>query len=68
VTLIHTATGTESAPYDVSETMIPRPFNCSTRYGISAATPTSDTSTPSAGLSNLRTKKSACEWSWCSVA
>ena len=58
----------EIAPYDAVETMMPSPFSCSTRYGISAATPTSATSTPSAGLSYLREKK--CDWdtSRCALA
>ena len=53
----------EMAPYDASETMIPSPLSCSTRYGMRAATPTRETSIPSAGLWYLEMKKSACETS-----
>src|SRR5258706_13274044 len=53
----------EIAPYDAVATMMPSPFSCSTRYGINAATPTSATSTPSAGLSYLREKKCDCDTS-----
>lgn len=56
---IHTAAVDETDPPDVAETMMPRPFSCSARYGIIAATATTDTSTPSARESNLATKKSA---------
>ena len=38
------------APYDDSDTMMPRPFSCSTRYGMSAAILTTATRFPSAGL------------------
>src|ERR1700761_48873 len=58
---IQTAEVDEIAPYEVVATMMPSPFSCSTRYGISAATPTSATSTPKAGLSYLRAKKCGCE-------
>src|SRR5258708_33890591 len=53
----------EIAPYDAVATMMPSPFSCSTRYGINAATPTSATSTPSAGLSYFREKKCDCDTS-----
>src|SRR5689334_22393314 len=58
---IHTAAVDEIDPPDVDETMIPRPFSCSERYGIIAATATTDTSTPSARESYFATKKSACD-------
>src|SRR3954451_14192096 len=35
-------------PYDVCSTMIPSPFSCSARYGIIAATATTDTRIPNA--------------------
>jgi hypothetical protein len=41
--------------------MMPRPFSCSARYGIIAATATIETRTPSPRESNLATKKSAWE-------
>src|ERR1700709_1371068 len=58
---IQTAAVAEIVPDEVSETMIPRPFSCSARYGIIAATATSDTMIPSARESYSETKKSACE-------
>src|SRR3954447_14697441 len=58
---IHTAAVEETDPPEVCETMIPRPFSCSARYGIIAATATTDTITPSARESTFATKKSACE-------
>ena len=48
--------------------MIPRPFSCSARYGIIAATATTETSTPSAREPNLLTNTSACETSLRGVA
>src|SRR5689334_5778749 len=57
----HTAAVEEIVPDDVDETMIPRPFSCSERYGIIAATATIETITPSARESYLATKKSACD-------
>src|SRR3954447_14569709 len=58
---IHTAAVDEIDPPDVDDTMIPRPFSCSERYGIIAATATTDTMTPSARESYFATKKSACD-------
>ena len=58
----------EIAPYDAVATMMPSPLNCSTRYGISAATSTSATSTPSEGLEYLREKKCGCDISRCAFA
>src|SRR3954452_3710282 len=58
---IQTAAVEEIEPPDVDETMIPRPFSCSERYGIIAATATTDTITPSARESYFATKKSAWE-------
>src|SRR5689334_458263 len=55
-------------PYEASLTMIPNPFNCSTRYGMHAATLTRATRTPSEGMSYLRMKKSACDTSLFFVA
>src|SRR3954452_4896954 len=57
----HTAAGDEIDPPDVDDTMIPRPFSWSERYGIMAATATTDTITPSARESYFATKKSACD-------
>src|SRR4051812_23687075 len=65
---IHTAAVEETDPDDVCDTMIPRPFSCSARYGIIAATATTETSTPSPRESYLETKKSACESSLRGVA
>src|SRR3954471_1713861 len=56
---IPTAAVDEIDPPDVDDTMIPRPFSCSERYGIIAATATTDTITPSARESYFATKKSA---------
>src|SRR3954452_16120670 len=58
---IHTAAVEETDPPDVCETMMPRPFSCSARYGIIAATATIETITPSARESNFDTKKCACD-------
>src|ERR671922_379595 len=58
----------EIEPYEVCETMIPRPFSCSARYGTIAATATSETTTPSVRESYLLVKKSACETSRRGVA
>src|SRR3954469_17730327 len=58
---LHTAAVEEIEPPEVDETMIPRPFSCSNRYGIIAATATTDTITPSARESYFATKKSAWE-------
>src|ERR1043166_10017605 len=55
----HTAWAGRMRPYDAPETLMPSPLSWSTRYGTRAATLTSDTSTPSARLSYLATKKSA---------
>src|SRR3954453_5018459 len=57
----HTAAVDETDPPEVADTMMPRPFSCSARYGIIAATATIETRTPSPRESNLATKKSACE-------
>src|SRR3954468_14892338 len=65
---IHTAAVAETEPPDVCETMIPRPFSCSARYGIIAATTTSETTTPSVRESYFETKTSACETSRRGVA
>src|SRR6478672_10195890 len=58
---IHTAAVAEMVPDEVAETMIPSPFSCSARYGIIAATATTDTITPSERESYFATKKSACD-------
>src|SRR4051812_12031061 len=58
---IHTAAVDEIDPPDVEDTMIPRPFSCSERYGIMAATATTETMMPSARESYFETKKSAWE-------
>src|SRR3954447_5660590 len=57
----HTAAVEETVPDDVALTMIPRPFSCSARYGIIAATATIETITPSPREPNFATKKSACD-------
>ena len=49
------------APYDDSDTMMPRPLSCRTRYGMSAAMLTTATTLPSAGLPYARVKYSDCE-------
>ena len=49
------------APYDDSDTMMPSPLSCSTRYGMSAAMLTSATRVPSAGLPYACVKYSDCE-------
>ena len=48
--------------------MIPSPFSCSARYGIIAATATTETITPSARESYFATKTSACDSSLRGVA
>src|SRR4051812_16570098 len=65
---IPTAAARETVPHDVCETQIPRPFSCSARYGIIAATATIETTTPSARESYFDTKKSACDSSLRGVA
>jgi hypothetical protein len=65
---IHTAAVDETDPPEVAFTMIPRPFSCSARYGIIAATATIETRTPSPRESNLATKKSPWESSLRGVA
>src|SRR4051794_2595979 len=65
---IQTAAVEETVPDEVCETMMPRPFSCSARYGIIAATATTETTTPSARESYFDTKKSACDSSLRGVA
>src|SRR3954471_21054489 len=63
-----TAAVAETDPPEVWKTMIPRPFSCSARYGIIAATATTDTITPSARELNALTNTSAWETSRRGVA
>src|SRR3954469_5774003 len=65
---IHTDAVEETVPDDVCETMIPRPFSCSARYGILAGKATIEAPTPSARESYFDTKKSACDSSLRGVA
>src|SRR3954467_3927735 len=58
---IHTAAVEETDPPEVADTMMPRPFSCSARYGIIAAPATTETRTPSVRESNFDTEKSACD-------
>src|SRR3954463_1990102 len=65
---IHTAAVEETDPPEVADTMMPRPFSCSARYGIIAATATTETSTPSAREPYALVNTSACDTSRRGVA
>src|SRR6185437_6252341 len=60
---VHTATACVMTPPDASDTMMPSPLSCITRYGTSDARRTSATTTTSVLLSYFATKKSACDTS-----